>query len=221
MADEVVVLGTIASPFSNRARIALLEKGVEHEFVDEDLDNKSPLLLKSNPIHKKIPVLIHNGRAICESLTIVQYIDETWNKSSPLLPVDPFERANSRFWAEYIDNKKLYDCGSRIWKKKGEAQEEAKKEFIDCLKVLEGALGQKQYFGGENFGHVDVALITFGCWFYSYEKYGNFSVEEECPKLMAWVRRCRERESVAKVLPESNWVYEFIDVVLKKRYGVE
>lgn len=110
MADEVVVLGTIASPFSNRARIALLEKGVEHEFVDEDLDNKSPLLLKSNPIHKKIPVLIHNGRAICESLTIVQYIDETWNKSSPLLPVDPFERANSRFWAEYIDNKKVSHC---------------------------------------------------------------------------------------------------------------
>ena len=105
MADTVVVLGTWASPYSNRARIALLEKGVEYEYKEEDLVNKSPLLLKSNPVHKKIPVLIHNERPICESLIIVQYIDETWNKTSPLMPGDPFERANARFWADYIDKK--------------------------------------------------------------------------------------------------------------------
>ncbi|KAJ8631429.1 hypothetical protein MRB53_024752 [Persea americana] len=105
MADTVVVLGTWASPYSNRARIALLEKGVEYEYKEEDLVNKSPLLLKFNPVHKKIPVLIHNERPICESLIIVQYIDETWNKTSPLMPGDPYERANARFWADYIDNK--------------------------------------------------------------------------------------------------------------------
>ncbi|XXG74742.1 hypothetical protein AAC387_Pa07g3387 [Persea americana] len=219
MADTVVVLGTWASPYSNRARIALLEKGVEYEYKEEDLVNKSPLLLKFNPVHKKIPVLIHNERPICESLIIVQYIDETWNKTSPLMPGDPYERANARFWADYIDNK-IYDCGSRIWMTKGEAREEARKEFIDCLKVLEGVLGQKQYFGGESFGYVDVALVPFTCWFYAYEKHGNFSVEKECPKLMAWVRRCMKRESVAKVLPDSHKVYEFLGV-MKKWLGVE
>ncbi|XXG74748.1 hypothetical protein AAC387_Pa07g3389 [Persea americana] len=217
MADTVVVLGTWASPYSNRARIALLEKGVKYEYKEEDLVNKSPLLLKSNPVHKKIPVLIHNERPICESLIIVQYIDETWNKTSPLMPGDPYERANARFWADYIDQKIR---GSRIWKNKGEALEEARKEFTDSLKVLEGVLGQKQYFGGESFGYVDVALVPFTCWFYAYEKHGNFSVEEECPKLMAWVRRCMKRESVAKVLPDSHKLYEFMGV-MKKRFGVE
>eukprot|EP00268_Persea_americana_P046644 TRINITY_DN4812_c0_g1_i5.p1 TRINITY_DN4812_c0_g1~~TRINITY_DN4812_c0_g1_i5.p1 ORF type:complete len:145 (+),score=18.17 TRINITY_DN4812_c0_g1_i5:278-712(+) len=143
MADTVVVLGTWNSMFSNRVRIALLEKGVEYEYKEEDLLNKSPLLLESNPIHKKIPVLIHNERPICESLIIVQYIDETWNKTSPLMPGDPFERANLRFWGDFID-KKIYDCGTRIlWKSKGEDRDEAKKEFIESLKVVEGELGQK------------------------------------------------------------------------------
>ncbi|KAJ8631431.1 hypothetical protein MRB53_024754 [Persea americana] len=105
MADTVVVLGTWNSMFSNRVRIALLEKGVEYEYKEEDLLNKSPLLLESNPIQKKIPVLIHNERPICESLIIVQYIDETWNKTSPLMPGDPFERANARFWGDFIDKK--------------------------------------------------------------------------------------------------------------------
>ncbi|RWR78890.1 GST_C domain-containing protein/GST_N domain-containing protein [Cinnamomum micranthum f. kanehirae] len=220
MADRVVVLGTWNSMFSNRVRIALLEKGVEYEYKEEDLLNKSLLLLESNPIHKKIPVLIHNERPICESLIIVQYIDETWNKTSPLMPGDPYERANLRFWGDFID-KKIFDCGTRlVWKSKGEDRDEAKKEFIESLMILEGELGQKTYFGGESFGYVDVALISFGCWFKAYEKTGKFSVEEECPKLMAWVRRCMERESVAKVLPDSGKICEFIDAV-KKRFGVE
>ena len=100
----MILLDFWPSPFGLRARISLTEKGVEYEYKDEDLSNKSPLLLKSNPIHKKIPVLIHNGKSICESLVIVQYIDEVW-KDKPLMPEDPYERAQARFWADYVDKK--------------------------------------------------------------------------------------------------------------------
>lgn len=105
MADGVILLDFWASMFGMRCRIALREKEIEFEYKEEDLRDKSPLLLQMNPIHKKIPVLIHNGKPICESLIILQYIDETWRNKAPLLPSDPYGRAQARFWADYVDKK--------------------------------------------------------------------------------------------------------------------
>jgi len=103
---EVVLLDYWPSPFGMRVRIALAEKGVDYEYREEDLPKgKSELLLKMNPVHKKIPVLIHNNRPVCESLIIVQYIDEVWSHKNPLLPSDPYQRAQARFWADFIEKK--------------------------------------------------------------------------------------------------------------------
>lgn len=104
MADEVVLLDFNISMFGIRVRIALAEKGIKYEYKEEDLiHNKSPLLLQMNPVHKKIPVLIHNGKPICESLIIIEYIDQVWNDKAPLLPTDPYQRAQARFWAKFVD----------------------------------------------------------------------------------------------------------------------
>jgi len=204
---EVLLLDSLASMFGMRVRIALAEKGIKYEYKEQDLKNKSELLLKMNPVHKKIPVLIHNGKPVCESLIIVQYIDEVWNHKSPLLPSDPCQRAHAMFWADFVD-KKVYDASRRVWTRKGEEQEAAKKDFFESFKKLEGELGEKPYFGGETFGFLDISLITFYSWFYVYETFGNFSMEAECPKIIEWAKRCLQKESVAKSLPDQKQVYE-------------
>ncbi|URE32763.1 glutathione s-transferase [Musa troglodytarum] len=186
-----------------RCRIALAEKRVEYEHKDENLMEKSPLLLQSNPVHKKIPVLVHGGKPVCESLVIVQYVDEAWPDRAPLLPADAYGRAQARFWADFVD-KKIFECGTKLWMLKKEAQGEAKKEFTEGLKLLEGELGEKKYFGGDTFGFVDVALVPLMAWFRTYESFGSFSAETEAPKLVAWGKRCMERESVAMSLPDPD-----------------
>ncbi|GAV84960.1 GST_C domain-containing protein/GST_C_2 domain-containing protein/GST_N_3 domain-containing protein, partial [Cephalotus follicularis] len=216
MGDEVILLDFWASMFGIRVRIALAEKGVKYEYKEEDLSNKSPLLLEMNPIHKKIPVLIHNGRPICESLIIVQYIDEVWINKSPLLPSDPYERAQARFWADYVD-KKVYDAVRKAWTTKGDEMEAGKKEIIEVHKVLEEELGDKPYFGGETFGYVDLALIPFYSLFYTYETMAKLSIEAECPKLIAWAKRCMQKESVAKSLPDQKKIYGLVLEMSKKR----
>ena len=257
MGEEVKLLDFWGSMFGMRIRIALAEKGVSYEYVEQDLRNKSHLLLQMNPIHKKVPVFIHNGKPICESYIILQYIDEVWKDKAPnLLPLHPYDRAQAKFWVDFIDKKvylfififlknyfshciitskqhtfmsliqrvicdeQLYDGAKKIWAGKGEEREKGKKEVIEILKQLEQVLGDKTYFGGESLGFVDIGLIGYYTWFYTYETIGNFSIESECPKIMCWVKRCMQNESVAKSLPEPKNVYEFV-VQWKKSFGLD
>jgi len=109
--NELKLLGGWFSPFALRVQIALNLKGVDYEFVEETLNPKSELLLKSNPVHKKIPVLLHEDKAICESAIIVEYIDEVWSNVPSILPQNAYDRANARFWVAYIDDKVfIYVC---------------------------------------------------------------------------------------------------------------
>ncbi|XP_075646021.1 putative glutathione S-transferase [Castanea sativa] len=216
MADEVILLDSWLSMYGMRVKIALAEKGIEYDYKQEDLSNKSPLLLEANPIHKKIPVVIHNGKPVCESLIIVQYIDEVCNDKSPLLPSDPYQRAHARFWADFVD-KKVSVVSRKLWTTKGEELEAGKKEFFEIFKILEGELGDKPYFGGETFGFVDLSLVTFYSWFHAYEVFGNINIEAECPKIIAWAKRCLQKETVAKSLADQKKVYEAVGQLRKIR----
>ena len=101
-----VLLDFWPSMYGMRVKIALVEKGINYEYKEQNLGkHKNPLLLQMNPVHKKILVLIHTGKPVCESLVIIQYIDEVWKNKSPLLPSDPCQRAHARFWADFTNKK--------------------------------------------------------------------------------------------------------------------
>lgn len=176
MGDEskVILHGMWASPYVKRVEIALKLKSIPFEYVEEDLSNKSPLLLKYNPVYKKVPVLVHNGKPVSESLLIVEYIDEVWNDGPRILPEEPYERARVRFWADYIQkvcnelnlmlmfnligpSLMLMNCSfalmlqvfysmSKIFNSEGEELTKACDEFYEKLKVLED--GIKDLFPG-------------------------------------------------------------------------
>ncbi|KAI9197919.1 hypothetical protein LWI28_006636 [Acer negundo] len=114
----------------------------------------------------------------------------------------------------------VFGIGWKVWTGKGEDQEAAKKELIEILKTMQGELGDEHFFGGERIGFVDVALVIGTSWFYTFETLGNFSIEAECPKLIAWSKRCLEKESVAKSLPHPHKIYEAA-LWLKQKFGIE
>lgn len=103
-ASDVKLLGGWPSPYAMRVHITLKLKNIDYELLEQKMGPKSQLLLESNPVHKQIPVMIHNGKPICESLVIVEYIDEVFTSGPCILPLDSYDRATARFWAAYVDN---------------------------------------------------------------------------------------------------------------------
>jgi glutathione S-transferase len=104
----------------------------------------------------------------------------------------------------------VHGAGKKLMATKGEELKAAKKNFLEIHKTLEAELGDKPYFGGETFGFVDIAFITFYSWFSVFEAFGKLSMEVECPKIIAWAKRCMQKESVAKSLPDQKKVYEYV-----------
>lgn len=102
---EMKLLGLWCSPYSKRVEIGLCLKGLAYDYIEEDVQNKSPELLKYNPVHKKVPVLVRDGKPVAESLVILEYIDEMCKDKPSILPEHPYERAMARFWARFIDEK--------------------------------------------------------------------------------------------------------------------
>uniref|UniRef100_M4CHG5 Glutathione S-transferase n=1 Tax=Brassica campestris TaxID=3711 RepID=M4CHG5_BRACM len=139
-------------------------------------------------------------------MNVVQYIDEVWSAKNPLLSSNPYQRAQARFWVDFIDTKVRF---SSQWMRYGQQkarykQEKAKKEYIEALKILD-----KPYFGGDNFGFVYIAMTGYYMWFEAFKKCGNFSIERECPTLMALAKRCLQRDSVVNSFPNPERIVEF------------
>lgn len=201
MAQELKLHGVWASPFSHRIELALKLKGLHYEYFEEDLSNKSPLLLKYNPVHKKIPVLVHKGKPIAESLVILEYIDETW-PINPLLPQDPHDRATARFWAKFVDDK-ILQTALKATAGKGEEEAQLIEEAIQQLKLLENELKEKEFFGGATIGYLDIAAIYIVYWFHVRQEAARveFFTDEKFPVLYKWFKKLLAIELVKDCLP--------------------
>ncbi|KAF8378366.1 hypothetical protein HHK36_029705 [Tetracentron sinense] len=225
--SDVKLLGSWVSPFVMRAQIAFNIKSVSYEFLQETLDgSKSQLLLQSNPIHKKIPVLIHADKPICESLIIVQYIDEVWTNGPNILPSDPYDRAIARFWAAYIDDKcfaSFLEIARGLLE--GEAKKAAIEQMSSGLILLEEAFEKcskgKGYFGGEKIGYIDIALGSFLGWIKVIEKMLGVKLiyEAKTPGLVGWAERFCEDSAVKEVMPEIEKLEEVAKLLQAKYKG--
>ncbi|KAK7392950.1 hypothetical protein VNO78_21400 [Psophocarpus tetragonolobus] len=206
---EVKLIATPQSFPCARVEWALRIKGVEYEYLREDLANKSVLLLQSNPVHKKVPVLLHNDKPIVESLVIIEYIDEIW-KENPLLPLDPYERAQARFWAKFIDEK----CVLGVWGAtvaQGEEKDKAIDAALESLAFVEKEIQGKKYFGGEKIGYLDIAAGWMCHWLSVLEELGEMELlnAERFPSLHEWSHNFIQTAPVKDCIPPRESVIEY------------
>ncbi|TGL61586.1 glutathione S-transferase family protein [Leptospira sarikeiensis] len=98
----IKLYGYPISNYTNKVKLALLEKGLEFEEIrtgfsqDEEFLQKSPM--------GKIPYLEVDGKFLCESSAILEFLEQAYPNSKHLFPSDPFEAALVRTIISFVEN---------------------------------------------------------------------------------------------------------------------
>ncbi len=106
MGEIVKLYGYWRSSAAYRVRIGLNLKRVAYESVPVHLmidggRQHTKIFHELNP-QELIPVLVHGGRVIRQSMAILEYLDETFIDADPILPATARERARARGLAMLI-----------------------------------------------------------------------------------------------------------------------
>jgi glutathione S-transferase len=93
--------GSPISNYYNKAKLALLEKGIPFEEKVVNFRDKDAAFYELSPMGK-IPFLTTEQGCLCESQVIVDYLEAVYPQP-PLLPKDPFAAAKVRELVTFID----------------------------------------------------------------------------------------------------------------------
>jgi len=97
------LLYTKRSPYARKARVVAIEKNINLELIDEDLQKKSQRLLEANPLGKVPTLVLDNGTTVFDSVVICQYLDNL-NDKVLMIPRDPNSRLEVLKWEAFSDD---------------------------------------------------------------------------------------------------------------------
>lgn len=89
----IKLYGFTISNYFNMAKMAMLEKGIDFEFIDSRPSQDEDYLAKS-PMGK-VPYIETPNGFISEASVILEYLEDAY-EGTPLMPSDPFEKAKVR-----------------------------------------------------------------------------------------------------------------------------
>ncbi|KAK9119496.1 hypothetical protein Scep_017589 [Stephania cephalantha] len=195
--DEVKLLGGWPSPFVMRPRIAFNLKSIPYDYLDENFRAKSDLLLKSNPVHKKVPF----------SSTTAARVASGAGRGGD---------RNYRFRPRRLQDK-------IVKARRAEAKDEALEKTKVALKRIEELFkdfskGEK-FFGGVGIGYLDIVVGSYLGWVRMAETIitkVKLLNKEKMPELVGWVERFCAHEAVKDVMPEIHMLIDFAKELLSK-----
>jgi RNA polymerase-associated protein len=173
-------------PYCARVRIALAEKGVEHETIEIDLADRPAWIYAKNETGR-VPVLEEDAWLLPESSVILEYLDERYPEP-PLLPADPADRALARVWIfRHDDFTRPYYAFRR-------GEDGARERFEEQLQKLDGALAAQPWLTGREYGLADIAYVP---WVLRARDVLGFPLDGY-EALCAWHERLEQRPAIAR-----------------------
>jgi glutathione S-transferase len=197
------------SPHSRRVLVALLEKNIDCELVEIELNGvpNRPELLAINPFHH-VPVLEDDGFRIVESFAILDYLEAKYPNPS-LLPTDAQNLAKVRMVQLATVNELLPTMMAFLPIMFGlpidsEAVEPARQKLSIILTFFEELLGEQKYFAGSHFTLAEVTAGTVLTVLHLLK----LSLDEY-PKLKVWTEDLNQRPAWIKSLATESSMEKF------------
>jgi glutathione S-transferase len=195
-------------PFSiipRRVRILLREKGIPHEELEVDVYrrvNRGPEFRRLNPFGQ-IPVLEDGDLIICESVAILEYIEERFPEPR-LLSAEVATRAITRQFMLWSGD---YFIGPwEAWMRPvfapdapvdAAGRDEARDDIAAHLDVIERRLAGRDWL----VDAYSLADICYAPLLTVFDRVELGDLVEARPRVAAWVRRLLERPAVRDTAP--------------------
>ena len=201
------------SPYAQKVKIALSEKGVPFECRLPNFLGGDAEFLAVSP-RGEVPALIDGEARIFDSTVILEYIEDRW-PTPPLLPGTPAERARVRMLEELCDtyyeaiNWATYEI--RVFQRaEGSLAElllaRIGTQVAGVNAYLDRQLGEAPYFNGAAFGWGDLAVVP-------HVQAASATGNSPTGRLAAWLERVRERPSVATALEQASGSMEGFSMI--------
>ena len=196
-------------PFCHSCRVVLELKALEHDAVPLDLEHKADFLEKLSP-YRHVPVLVHQGHRVFESAIINEYLEEVFPENS-LLPSDPAEKADVRFWVDFV-HARLVPAYFNLMNSDDPAQWPALNHKLgNWFRLIETRAFRNIWVSGESISLADVSLYPWIERFVSAERYRGGSIPDDCSKLRAWVDAMKATPAVAACAKTERQYIAFFD----------
>lgn len=195
--------------------MALLAKNIPFDYIAIDLKNKPAWFPSVNPTGG-VPVIGYKDadgtHLINESVTLLEFLED-YQPTPALYPAHPAAKAKARNIISFFGDKVTGPFYRTLRSADKEAFLTASKELSTALSQLESKLSPDgPYFLGQDFSLVDATVLPWLLRLVAVKYYRGFDALEGVPKLQAYVKVSKERESVIGTLkaPGGPWEEEII-----------
>lgn len=198
------LLASLTSPYARKVRVALAEKRIEYELIEESPWAAGTTVPNYNPLGK-VPVLVlDDGTTLFDSRVIVEYLD-TVSPVSRLIPEPNRQRIVVRRWEALADG--ICDAAVAIVLENKRSARQQNKESIERqhgkvdrgLQELATELGDKAWCNGEAYSLADIAT---GCALgYLDLRHAALDWRSKYPNLVKLAEKLAKRPSFTETAP--------------------
>jgi len=207
-ADIVFYAGWFC-PFVQRTWMALEEKGIPYQYKEENPYHKDKEFLKISP-KGLVPAVAFRGRPIHESLVINEFLEDAFPNTKPLLPSDPYERAQVRLAIDHVTKSIIPSFFKLLQTQDKEGQDTALQSLYDALNGFSARfIGGGPFFAGSELTLADLSLIPWVGRLYIVERHRGFSRSRTEPKFQSWAEHVSGLHIFKKTTSEPQY-YEQI-----------